>query len=129
MFGGPNMAAVDAKGEFLPLQAYAWMPTEFALKVDEGLQEAALWWYCRILNSTIFFLLRREFAAAITAGGQLDVSPKYVNDVPMPTPSRDELISLISAGEPDVNASKENDEIVAASYGTRLESWPIYAAR
>ena len=60
MFGGINMAAVDVKGEFLPLQAYAWMPTGFALDVAEGLEEAVLWWYCRILNSRIFFLLREN---------------------------------------------------------------------
>jgi adenine-specific DNA-methyltransferase len=128
MFGGLNMAAPDAKGEFLPLQAFAWMPNHLALNVGEGLEEAALWWYCRILNSRIFFLLRREFAAAITSGGQLDVSPKYVGDVPIPTPGRDDLISLASIGEPDLAASWQNDEIVAAAYGTHIELWPAYAA-
>jgi hypothetical protein len=128
MFGGLNMAAPDAKGEFLPLQAFAWMPNHLALNVGEGLEEAALWWYCRILNSRIFFLLRREFAAAITSGGQLDVSPKYVGDVPIPTPGRDDLISLASIGEPDLAASRQNDEIVAAAYGTHIELWPAYAA-
>jgi hypothetical protein len=127
MFGGLNMAAVDAKGEFLPLQAFAWMPNWSAINIDDGLEDAALWWYCRVLNSRIFFLLRREFAAAITSGGQLDVSRKYVDDVPIPTPTRDELIRLVSVDEPDVSASRENDEIVAASYGTKLDSWPIYA--
>jgi adenine-specific DNA-methyltransferase len=126
MFGALNMAAVDAKGEFLPLQAFAWMPNRSFLKIDEGLEEAALWWYCRILNSRIFFLLRREFAAAITAGGQLDVSRKYVDDVPIPVPTQDELIRLASFNKPDVSASRKNDEIVAASYGTRIESWPTY---
>jgi adenine-specific DNA-methyltransferase len=128
MFGALNMAAVDAKGEFLPLQAFAWMPTPMALGVDADLKEAALWWYCRILNSRVFFLLRREFAAATTSGGQLDVSRKYIDDVPLPVPTRDDLIAIISAGEPDVMTSKKNDELVAAAYGTNLASWPIYAA-
>ena len=127
MFGGPNMAAVDAKGEYLPLQSFAWMPNDAALNVGDGLAEAMLWWYCRILNSRVFFLLRREYAAAITAGGQLDVSPKYVNDVPIPTPSRDELLRLISNGELDVSASRKNDELVAISYQTSLKSWPVNA--
>lgn len=129
MFGALNMAAVDAKGEFLPLQALAWMPNWQALDVERGLEESALQWYCRILNSRIFFLLRREFAAAITAGGQLDVSRKYVDDVPLPMPKRDELMALASANAPpDVSASRENDEIVAASYGTDVKSWPLHAA-
>jgi hypothetical protein len=126
MFGALNMAAVDAKGEFLPLQAFAWMPTEKALDVEPELSEAALWWYCRVFNSRVFFLLRREFAAAITSGGQLDVSRKYVDDVPLPMPSRNDLIAIISAGEPDVAASRKNDELVAAAYGTSVGSWPIY---
>jgi adenine-specific DNA-methyltransferase len=128
MFGALDMAAVDARGEYLPMQAFAWMPTPSALNVDHGLQEAALWWYCRILNSAIFFLLRREFAAAITAGGQLDVSPKFVDDVPLPTPTRDDLMILASVKEPDGAASRENYEIVAASYGTKLDDWPVYEA-
>lgn len=126
MFGALNMAAVDVHGEFMPLQAFAWMPTETALDVDRDLREAALWWYCRILNSRIFFLLRREFAAAATSGGQLDVSRKYVDDVPLPIPNRDELIAIASAGGLDVAASRKNDELVAAAYGTSLESWPAY---
>ena len=126
MFGALNMAAVDAGGEFLPLQAFAWMPTDATLDVDDNLKEAALWWYCRILNSRVFFLLRREFAAAITAGGQLDVSRKYVDVVPLPMPNRDDLITIVSVGDPDVTASRKNDELVAAAYGTSLESWPIY---
>jgi hypothetical protein len=127
MFGALNMAAVDAAGEFLPLQAYAWMPNAAASHIDKGLDEAALWWYCRILNSRIFFLIRREFAAAITSGGQLDVSQKYINDVPIPSPSRDELIRIASTGRIDVANSRENNEIVAAAYGTSLELWPTYA--
>lgn len=126
MFGALNMAAVDARGEFLPFQANAWMPTDAALAVDRDLKEAALWWYCRVLNSRVFFLLRREFHAAVTAGGQLDVSRKYVDDVPLPTPNPDDLMTIISSGDPDVNASKKNDELVASAYGTKLESWPLY---
>src|SRR5207253_7139564 len=99
-----------------------------AMNIEPDLEEASLWWYCRILNSRIFFLLRREFMATIQAGGQLDVSRKYVDDVPIPRPREDELIGLASLENPDVSASPENDEIVAALYGTTVESWPIYAA-
>jgi len=127
MFGASDMAAVDTKGEFLPLQAYAWMPHWSEFNFDYELREAALWWYCRLLNSRIFFLLRREFSA-ITAGGQLDVSPKNVNDVPLPSPTYDELIRLASQGEPNQLASKQNDELVAQAYGTDLKAWPMYAA-
>ncbi|MHB8884754.1 MAG: HsdM family class I SAM-dependent methyltransferase [Methylovirgula sp.] len=125
MFGGPNMAAVDLKGEFLPLQAYAWMPT-FSADVPKGLEDAALYWYCRIINSRIFFLLRRDMSAAVTAGGQLDVSPKYVNDVPIPPPRLSDLELLATTSNPDVTSSRENDAIIATAYGTSIEAWPPY---
>jgi adenine-specific DNA-methyltransferase len=126
MFGGLEMAAVDFAGEFLPLQAYAWLPNVEKIAVDKELHEAALWWYCRILNSRIFFLLRREWAAAITSGGQLDVSPKYVNEIPLPTPSEGDLVHIVSLGRKiDVTATRANEEIVAGLYNTDLTSWPI----
>jgi hypothetical protein len=127
MFGGPDMAASDMRGFFLPLQSFAWMPNWTEIGVDETLREAALWWYCRILNSRVFFLLRREFAAASTAGGQLDVSPKYVDHVPMPIPDKEDLIRLASSGMPNVSATEVNDGLVATAYGTTIESWPVYA--
>ena len=127
MFGGPDMAAVDMRGYFLPLQAFAWIPNWSEIGVDESLKEAALWWYCRILNSRVFFLLRRELAAASTAGGQLDVSPRYVDQVPMPIPDNEDLIRMASTGMPIVSATEVNDGLVAAAYGTTIEAWPIYA--
>jgi adenine-specific DNA-methyltransferase len=128
MFGAADMAAPDLRGEFLPLQAYAWMPHWSEMKIDGSFAEPALWWYCRILNSRVFFLLRREWRSASTAGGQLDVSPRYIDKVPIPRPSVDELIRLVSAGKPSLIASKENDELVAIAYGTSPESWPTHAA-
>lgn len=128
MFGGPNMSAPDFAGDYLPLQAFAWMPNWPALGIGSGLEEATLWWYCRVLNSRIFFLLRRDIAAALTAGGQLDVSPKYVNDVPLPLPKLDDLIQLASEGQPNLTASKGNDDLVAVSYGSTRDQWPLYAA-
>jgi adenine-specific DNA-methyltransferase len=128
VFGGPNMAAVDLKGEFLPLQAWAWMPTAATLKVPKGLENATLQWYCRILNSRIFFLLRRDIAPAVTAGGQLEVAPKYVNDVPLPRPTTADLNLLASTGDPDLTSSHKNDAIVAAAYGTSVEAWPSYGS-
>jgi adenine-specific DNA-methyltransferase len=128
MFGAADMAAPDPRGEFLPLQAYAWMPYWSEMKIDEKLAEPALWWYCRLLNSRVFFLLRRELRSASTAGGQLDVSPKYINKVPIPRPTEDELIRLASTGRPNLIASKENDELVAVAYGTSPASWPTHAA-
>jgi predicted RNA methylase len=127
MFGGPDMAAVDARGEFLPLQTFAWMPQWEEMGVDKSLREAALWWYCRLLNSRVFFLLRRELSSASTAGGQLDVSPKYIDQIPLPIPEAEDLIRMASTGMPNLSATEVNDGLVAMAYGTTIDSWPIYA--
>lgn len=129
MFGSIDLAAPDAAGRYLPLQAYAWVPhwKNIGVADDPKFREAALRIYTRMLNSRVFYLIRREFSTTL-AGGQLDLSPKNTNDIPLPTFSSNvleaELLGQISSS---LAASDVNDEFTAQMYGTSIDDWPIRA--
>ena len=94
-FGGPGAFAVDFNSEFVVVQGYAWI-----LKAEpegegssgpldlEGLLNA----YCALFNSAYFSTLLEVFCPVV-AGGQYDLSRRYVESVPVP-----DLLEMFETG-------------------------------
>ena len=133
-FGGPGGFAADLRPEFLVVQGHAWFlkdmhtPAEIeeddiALPVDDLLCA-----YVGLLNSRRFAGVLELFSPHV-AGGQFNLSPRYVDHVPVPhlaDLARDErmgrLISkLIELGRKprfsDVGWSEMADHITTELYG------------
>jgi adenine-specific DNA-methyltransferase len=129
MFGSIDFAAADLRGDYLPLQAYAWVPSwrEIDIPDDKAMREAVLRVYTKVLNSRVFYLLRREFSANV-AGGQLDISPKNTERVPLPRLNREVIeTELLGGADRALVASDQNDALTAKLYGTLLDAWPLRA--
>ncbi|MDE0042563.1 MAG: hypothetical protein OXT74_11050, partial [Candidatus Poribacteria bacterium] len=88
-FGGPGGFAVDLKSQFLAVQGYVWFlkdveapnekeEDEIGLPVDDLLCA-----YSGIMNSRPFRSVLELFSPHV-AGGQFNLSPRYVNHIPMP---------------------------------------------
>ena len=87
-FGGVGGFAVDLEAVHIVVQGYAWFPKwevpEGILGADEGEPvKDLLAAYVAIMNSTPVQRLLRVFSPHV-AGGQFDLGPKYVNQVPLP---------------------------------------------
>ena len=85
-FGGPGAFAVDGDAEFVVVQGHAWVlkeepedSTGSAPLDDERVLNA----YCALLNSRYFRTLLDIFCPVV-AGGQYDLSRRYVEQVPLP---------------------------------------------
>ena len=88
-FGGPGGFAVDLKPSFLVVQGYVWFlkndrPVD-ELEVDGILLpvDDLLYAYMSIMNSRRFGGVLELFSPHV-AGGQFDMSPRYVGYIPMP---------------------------------------------
>ena len=85
-FGGPGAFAVDTDSRFVVVQGHAWIlkgePEDAgvsrALDVEQVLSA-----YCALLNSSYFRTLLDIFCPVV-AGGQYDLSRRYVEQVPVP---------------------------------------------
>ena len=94
-FGGPGAFAVDFNSEFVVVQGYAWI-----LKAEpegEGSSsaldhEALLNAYCALFNSAYFSTLLEVFCPVV-AGGQYDLSRRYVESIPVP-----DLLEMFETG-------------------------------
>ncbi len=85
-FGGPGAFAVDADSKFVVVQGHAWIlngePKDGGVPgALEG--EDVLNAYCALLNSGYFRTLLDVFCPVV-AGGQYDLSRRYVEQVPVP---------------------------------------------
>jgi adenine-specific DNA-methyltransferase len=79
-FGGSGSFAWDAAGEHIVVQGHSWLPRpEFRDEFSENAASA----YVALLNSDEFEKLVRARASQV-AGGQFDLSKRYVDDVPLP---------------------------------------------
>ena len=102
-FGGRGGFAADVEARYVVVQGYAWIPKEGA-KYGLGGGEAAvglglddvLCAYAAILNSTQFGRLLGVYSPQV-AGGQFNLSPRFVRHVPVPDFS--ELASDEEVGE------------------------------
>lgn len=87
-FGGVGGFALDREAEYVVVQGYAWFPKwktpSSVSKLHEGEPtKNLLAAYVTIMNSSPFQRLLRVFSPHV-AGGQFDLSPKYVKHVPLP---------------------------------------------
>ena len=82
-FGGPGGFAADLDALYIVVQGYAWLPKWSTRSFDRLLLEDALAAYMAIMNSTPFGRLLEIFAPHV-AGGQFNLSPRYVKRMPIP---------------------------------------------
>jgi adenine-specific DNA-methyltransferase len=97
-FGGVGGFALDLDAEFVVVQGFAWLPKWVEVKSMDAEQaedaidssnelidssRLALAAYVALMNSRRFERLLEIFAPHV-AGGQFDLSPRYVNAVPVP---------------------------------------------
>ena len=88
-FGGPGGFAPDLRAEFIIVQGFAWLPKWVAEVKDsedeiEPLSSADLLCaYAALMNSSQFGRLLELYSPHV-AGGQFDLSPRYVDQVPVP---------------------------------------------
>jgi 2-polyprenyl-3-methyl-5-hydroxy-6-metoxy-1,4-benzoquinol methylase len=77
--------AVDDNGSYAVVQGYGWIPNWTALSVGRSSDERlmALYVYSAIFSSNIFYEMVRAVSINI-AGGQYDLSPKYISNLPLP---------------------------------------------
>ena len=124
----------DPHGRFAVVQAYAWAPTQ---RLSSGLSEDQLreiltpyWW---LFNSRVAVALLREYCPNV-AGGQLDLSRKFVKHTPLPdlrrefleNPALQALASNIrtTAGK-DLPELIDRDRFAAAAFRTDLVAWNL----
>lgn len=128
-FGGVGSFVVDGEARYAPVQGYAWFP-KAPLPDGNSLLHA----YAALLNSRVFIRLLENFAPKV-AGGQLNLSARYVDPVPLPDlpqlitdGSRASAIVVLEAlGRSDHGIDMKwleaADAAVAELYGIPLEFW------
>lgn len=82
-FGKPGGFAMDLDARYIVVQGYAWLPKWTATSPKQLPLEDALAAYMAIMNSTPFGRLLEIFAPHV-AGGQFNLSPRYVKHMPIP---------------------------------------------
>lgn len=94
-FGSPGAFALDTDGRLAVVQGFAWFPkwdashsslgdtSEHEQALDENLNLLILKAFTTLLNSTTFHNLARHFSNHV-GGGQIDLSPRYVDSIPVP---------------------------------------------
>ena len=136
-FGAEGSFALDEVGRYLPSTGHVWTPKRpLNLSVDEheeewseGIAEAAsidvLRAYVTLLNSRAFVRLV-SFRSVTIAGGQFDLSSRFVSPVHIPdlwekaqNPLYSELVRALASAavKREVDAGVDIERIVAALYG------------
>lgn len=87
-FGASGGFALDEVGKFAVVQGFAWFPKVHDISSDQGEElmipsADILRCYVALFNSLEFEALL-EFFSPQVAGGQFDLSPRYVNEIPVP---------------------------------------------
>ena len=128
-FGSVGSFVVDDKAHYAPVQGYAWFP-KAPLPDGNSLLHA----YAALLNSRVFNRLLENFAPKV-AGGQFNLSARYVDPVPLPDlpqlhtdGSRASAIDALEAlGRSDHGIDRKWLEVADAAaaelYGIPLEFW------
>lgn len=108
-FGGPHSFAFDSTGKFVVVVGNAWLLKKGT--VDLGITDAEVYYaILAYMNSSIAYDLL-EYMSVQVAGGQLDLSNKYIGDVPilnLATLEPLELTELILRGT-QISAAKQFD--------------------
>lgn len=79
-FGTPGSFSWDPTGKFLVVQGYTWLPKP---AYKDRLSAACAGAYVAILNSELFDKLLRARTSHV-AGGQSNLSKRYVREIPIP---------------------------------------------
>ena len=88
-FGGQGGFAIDSVPQFLVVQGCAWFPKSVQPANDAADEDTVLsvdnllYAYLSILNSRHFASMLELFSPHV-AGGQFNLSPRYVNQIPIP---------------------------------------------
>ncbi|WP_322865930.1 class I SAM-dependent DNA methyltransferase [Aquicoccus sp. G2-2] len=92
-FGGTGGFSADIDAEYVVVQGHAWLPRWLPTDeqyVDQELDDASkltletvLYAYSALMNSAGFSSIIEIFSPHV-AGGQFDLSPRYVNSIPIP---------------------------------------------
>ena len=82
-FGTRGGFATDLDARYIVVQGYAWLPKWSMTSSEHLLLEDALAAYMAIMNSTPFGRLLEIFSPHV-AGGQFNLSPRYVKRMPVP---------------------------------------------
>ena len=82
-FGRRGSFATDLDARYIVVQGYAWLPKWSTTSSEPLLLADALAAYNAIMNSTPFGRLLEVFSPHV-AGGQFNLSPRYVNHMPVP---------------------------------------------
>lgn len=86
-FGGVGGFAFDQNAEFIVVQGFAWFPKWPSSEIEAGSSDLSvaetLTSYTALMNSRSFSKLLEIFSPHV-AGGQFDLSPRYVNAMPIP---------------------------------------------
>lgn len=136
MFARSFGFATDLEGKYVIVQGLAWQPKNKLLqsfKNDSQSIRDALILYTGILNSEIFFRLIKDFTTNV-AGGQLDLSAKFLNNVPLPDlgerlQESDELNEIAkkllrkSPSDVDYEYIALSNKFTALAYRTTLSQW------
>lgn len=90
-FGGPGGFATDLDARYIVVQGFAWFPkwsspdeeTDSGTEIQGLPIKEVLAAYMAMMNSSPFGRLLEIFSPHV-AGGQFDLSPRYVNAIPIP---------------------------------------------
>lgn len=140
-FGGIGGFSADIEAEYVVVQGHAWLPRWLPTEeqyVDQEPDDASkltlemiLYAYAALMNSTGFSSIIEIFSPHV-AGGQFDLSPRYVNSIPVPDlPSIvadmeggstvEQLARLGREPRPENSSWRTKVEgLVAELYGTQL---------
>ena len=91
-FGGEGSFAFDASGDFVVVQGFAWLPKS---RIGDALpfESSSLpYAYLALTNSAFFHTLLSWFCPRL-AGGQFDLSPRFVNNAFLPDLSDESVVS------------------------------------
>lgn len=136
MFARSFGFAPDLNGKYVIVQGLAWQPRARVIQAFgsdiQSLQDALLL-YTALLNSEVFFRLIQDFTTNV-AGGQFDLSAKFLNNVPLPdlgsrlgeSPElNDQARRILTMSPSDNNYEYVTlaNEFAALSYRTSLNQW------
>jgi len=88
-FGGPGGFSLDAKAAYIVVQGFAWfakLPASDAREIEQQqsvVTSEVLMAYSAMMNSSRFARLLEIFSPHV-AGGQFDLSARYVDAIPVP---------------------------------------------
>jgi predicted RNA methylase len=140
-FGERGGFAFDSAGRLAVVQGFAWIPnaslSSTEASSDSSGRDGSFAWlaaYAALFNSKIFERLL-DAASPQVAGGQYDLSPRYVGTIPLPNlqeeslnPSLGSFVRRLDLLGSEIRLDDtvwrdSVDELVALVYRTKLSAW------